>query len=159
MAGRDDLASKLYYSMLEYTKDIEKKAEKEAKDIQKNYMLRTVTELSPYREHKRSEPVFSSQRGYINIYEPDEDHFRDSWETTKRIAVRKGNAFIYGVRNKKYQLTHLLNFDHAHYSGFLRRFTGMTHQKHAGFVDKASELAQKMLDERIEKIIHEKYEG
>jgi len=153
--ARDELADSIYYSLLEYKKHIIDRTDEEAKEIQK-LMLPMVKQASPVRKHKETKPITSKHRGYVKIQQEGE-HFKDLWEIAKRKPI--DGAYLYGVRNKRYNLTHLLNFDHIHYSGFLGDYTGMTHQEHAGFVDDVSEAAQKLFNERIQKIIEEEYEG
>lgn len=143
-----DFERTLFDSMMLYTENVKSDIDKAAKNIQMD-LVQMVEEVSPVRK---------KYDGSGNVVgEHTVTDYKHNWVKGRVYATRDGHRQIYPVRNRYFQLTHLLNFDHRHFSH--ERYTGFTHQEHVGFVDEVSERAQRELGGEIERILEKEYYG
>lgn len=156
MAQRD--LTQLTNDLNNWTQEKEKEIEKAAKDIQKEMKTKVVAtspiENYPSRSGIKNKIIVHRQPPGVPQaikerakYQPGD--FKNSWVPVTYNTKRK-NAIIYGVRNKRYQLTHLLNFEHAHFTW--GRNIGVT--KGTGFVDDVSDWGRQKLDREINRILN-----
>ncbi len=154
----DTLGDQIYKDILAYTNDVVRKADKAAKEIQRQ-MVPMATNASPVRQYSthtqevsnitvhRSPPAVrrAVHRKAPEKFQPG--YFRSGW-TVGTIAIANGK--LYGVRNKHMPtVTHLINFDHDLVVHGIRN--GVVHG--SGFVDAVQEWAERELDKRLSEFL------
>lgn len=153
--AKSELARQIFRDIVGYTDDVIRRANEAAEDIQKNMMLPEVEAASPVRGNGNTQVSIKGALAPVpsallsDKKQMESGGFAKSWAT--RTMKNRNGSTVYAVYNKQSNLTHLLNFDHRHFSH--GRFTGMTHQAHAGFVDTVQRHAEEELNRRIEEII------
>lgn len=153
--AKSELAEQILHSIIGYTDEVLRKANEAAEDIQKNMMKPEVEAASPVRGKETATVKITGALAPVpsallsDRKQVQSGGFSKSWATT--TFKNNNGAKVYAVYNKQSNLTHLLNFDHRHFSH--GEYTGETHQAHAGFVDAVQRHAEDELNRRIEEII------
>lgn len=155
MADRD--ISHMFEDMVSYTKEVSEQAHSAAKSIQKE-MKAAIIENSPVRQYPAVVRKIDVHRHPPQIpkaiksvrpskYQPGA-YKNDGWRTATKHLKGSGRV-LYGVSNKKYTLTHLIDLGHK----------GIAHGKYfgevegLGFVEKVQEWGEKQLDGKLKEFL------
>lgn len=156
--GEKTLGEQIYTDMLAYTEDVLQKADRAAKDIQRQ-MLPMAESASPVRRYSTHTQVVSNitvhrkpptvlravHQKAADKYQPG--YFKSGWA---KGTIKIDGGRLYGVRNKHMPtVTHLLNFDHDLVVHGVR--SGSVNG--TGFVDAVQEWAEQEFDSRLSEFL------